>query len=269
MKKMLNSGLALTLLAFASLSASAQNLLYITDINGKVGTVNLTTDSVTVLGSSGVVLHDIGFTSNGSLYAATSTSLYSMNSTNGSTTLIGSFGGAGNNLINGLVGDGSELIATSYSTNKLYAVDVSPLSTTAFSGTLNGVSNGDATFGANGALYDILTNGDLDKTTISGTTITSTIIGATGDKSVSGMATSSTGQVFAISGTEIYTVDLNTAALTPFLNYAGHGLSTVTGAAIASSGMLVVPEPGNVALLLAGVAGLALYHKRRGFTSLS
>jgi hypothetical protein len=35
MKKMLNSGLALTLLAFASLSASAQNLLYITDISAR------------------------------------------------------------------------------------------------------------------------------------------------------------------------------------------------------------------------------------------
>jgi hypothetical protein len=269
MKKILNSGLVLTLLALASLSASAQNLLYITDINGKVGTVNLTTDAVTVLGSSGVVLHDIGFTSNGNLYADTSTALYSMNASTGSTTLIGSFGGAGNNLIDGLVGDGSELIATSYSTDKLYAVDVSPLSVTTLTGTLNGITNGDATFGANGALYDILTNGDLDKVTISGTTITSTVIGDTGDKSVSGMATSSTGQVFAISGTEIYTVDLNTAALTPFLNYAGHGLSTVTGAAIASSGMLVVPEPGNVALLLAGIAGLAFYQRRRGFANLS
>jgi len=260
MTKILNSGLALILLAVGSISASADNL-YITDANGNLGYVNLSTDKVTVLGKSGVVLHDIGFTSNGNLYGDTFTGLYSVSLINGASVPVGSFGGYGAAGMVGLVGNGVNLLAASQATNELYAVDVSPFSTTALSGTLNGATNGDITFGTDGDLYDILSNGNLDKVVINGTTITSTVVGNTGNTSISGMATESNGTVLAITGTEIYIVDTATAQLTPFLNYGGQGLGNVAGAAIFDS--VVVPEPSSVALLLAGVAGLFFYQKRR------
>jgi hypothetical protein len=261
MTKILNSGLALILLACGSASAFADEDLYISDANGKLGYVDLTTDHVTVLGSSGVVLHDIGFTSNGNIYGDTFTELYSINVLNGAATPMGSFGGAGNNQMVGLVGDGSGLIGASSGSSKLYAIDVSPFSVSALSGSLAGATNGDVTFGVNGELYDILSNGNLDKVTIVGNTFTQTVIGNTNNKSISGMATESNGTVLAIAGTEVYVVDTQTAQLTPLLNYGGQGLGTVTGAAIFTT--VAVPEPGSVALLLAGVAGLVFYQKRR------
>jgi len=260
MTKILNSGLALILLAVGSISASADNL-YITDANGNLGYVNLSTDKVTVLGKSGVVLHDIGFTSNGNLYGDTFTQLYSVSTTNGAALPIGNFGGFGGAGMVGLVGDGANLLAGSQNTNELYAIDASPFSISALSGTLTGATNGDITFGTDGDLYDILTNGDLDKVVINGNTITTTDLGNTGNKSISGMATEANGTILALTGTEIYIVDTATAQLTPFLNYGGQGLGNVAGAAIFNS--VVVPEPSSIALLFAGVAGLVFFQKRR------
>lgn len=263
MKKILNSGLALILLALASISAHAQsNLLYITDTSGNLGVVNLNTDSVTVLGNSGVELRDIGFTSNGTLYGNSLTGLYTVNPTTAATSYLGPFsGGQGDGTMVGLTGYGSSLIGGSVLTNQLYLVNTSPLTTTTLSGTLGGLTSGDLTFGNNGALYDILTNGILDKVTITGNTFTTTAIGQTGNLHITGMATEANGTVLALSGTQIYVVDLTTAALTPLFNYAGFGLGTSTGAAIST--FVVVPEPSNVALLILGLGGLMFYQKRR------
>ena len=106
-----------------------------------------------------------------------------------------------------------------------------------------------------------MVGGNLAKVSIVGNTITQTVIGNTGNTKISGMATESNGTILAIAGTQIYVVDTNTAQLTPFLNYAGQGLGVATGAAILNT--LVVPEPSSVALLLAGVAGLVFFQKRR------
>jgi hypothetical protein len=270
MKKILNSGLALILLAVASLSAHAQsNLLYITDTSDNFGTVNLNTDTVTYLGNSGMELRDIGFTNNGSLYGISLTNLWTVSTTSGKTSSVGSLGGAGQGAMVALTNDGNNLVAGSVLTNQIYAVDVSPLKTTAFSGTLTGDTSGGLTFGANGDLYDILTNGILDQVKISGNSIVSTAIGQTGNMHITGMATEANGTVLAIAGTEIYVVNTTTAALLPLFNYAGHGLTTDTGAAIAPGGLVVVPEPGNVALLVLGLGGLLFYQKRRTSSNLS
>jgi hypothetical protein len=264
MKKILNSGLVLSLLVVGSLSAFAQNLLYVTDSSGKLGTVNLTTHAVTVLGTSGVVLRDIGFTSNGNLYGVTPTSFYSVSTVNGALGPAISMGGAGGSSITSLVGDGTGLIAGSFVTDNLYAIDVSPFSITALTGSLPHPTNGDLTFGNNGAIYDVLTNGDLDKITVSGSSFTSTFLFNTGNTKISGLATGANGTLYAINNaTQIYTIDLNTDALVPFFNWSGTQLGNATGAAIAS-----VPEPRNVALLLAGLAVLFFYQKRRGLANL-
>ena len=261
MTKILNSGLALILMALGSVSASAENL-YISDSSGKLGYIDLSNNHVTVLGNSGVVLHDIGFTSNGNLYGDTTSELYSISTINGLATPIGSFGNVGKNAMVGLTENPSGgLLAASGTTTKIYAIDTAPYAITTLTGSLSGYTNGDITFGLNGELYDILVGGNLAKVTIVGNTITQTVIGNTGNTKISGMATESNGTVLAIAGTQVYIVDTSTAHLTPFLNYSGHGLGTATGAAILNT--LVVPEPSSVALLLAGVAGLLYFQKRR------
>ena len=266
MKNMLNGGLVLGLLVLAPVLAKADNNLYIVDLNYKVGVVDLTTDKVTVLGSAGAPLHDIGFTANGNFYGTSLTALYSLSLSTGAASLISNYpsGLAGSNM-SGLVGDGSYLLGASGVTKSIYAIGVSPFSTTTLTGAAGATSSGDITFGpagASGPLYDTLTTGYLDKITISGTTITSvTPVGNTGHTNISGLAT--IGSVtYAVAGTEVYIMDLNTAALTPLFNYSGHGLTTVAGAAAAPS-FLAVPEPSNIAMLLAGVCALAVYQSRK------
>jgi hypothetical protein len=71
--------------------------------------------------------------------------------------------------------------------------------------------------------------------------------------------------LYALSGTEVYSVDLSDAALTPLFNYGGDGLAGARGAAFIGEGAAVVPESSTWAMLLFGFAGLgyAGYRKAR------
>jgi len=270
MKKMLNNGLTLTLclLALATISAKAQVDLYLDDANGNIGVVDLdisqpADSTVSVLGNAGVAISDIAFTSNGDLYGTTHTALYSLSTSDGAASFVGNYGGAGASNIVGLVGSGDQLYASSYGTWSIYAIDADPFSITALKGTTNGYSQGDLSFGTGATastLYDTLKNGQLSEITISGNTISSTVIGTAGSQTISGLATDSAGQVFAVTGTEIYILDTANNTLQPFFNYSGHGLGQDAGAAILDN--LVVPEPSTYVLLLAGCIGLALFQSR-------
>jgi len=273
MKNMLKSGLILGLLVLGANSLKADVDLYIYDTSYHLGVVDLTTDQVSVIGTTNVpYLYDIGFTSNGNLYGTTASALYKLSLTNGAPSLISNypagFGGvSGTNGLTALVGDGTNLLAASSTTANLYAIDVSPFATSTLTGaTIPSDSEGDLTFGpagTTGPLYDALKNGNLEKLTIAGTTITSVSVvgkmevGSTPVSGITGLATIGN-TTYAVAGTEVYTISLTTGALTPVFNYSGHGLGNVAGAAALS-----VPEPGNVAMLLAGVVALAFYQARK------
>jgi PEP-CTERM motif len=270
MLKSLQSGLCLSLFLVGTSVVSADPAppsgpLYIDDANGNIGTVNLSNDAVTVLGNSGQDLTDIAFTANGNLYGTTFTGLYSINKTTGAATSAGSYGAAGDSDMNSLVGAGSGLYAASAGDTKLYAVDVSPFAVTALSGSTSGNSAGDLAFTATaGALYETLSNGNLDKITIAGSTISSTVIGNMGLDDVFGLATGDNGVTYAVAGTEIYSIDLSTAALTPLLDYSGHGLGSANGTAFITEGSIPIttaPEPGSTVLIGVGLVGLALYRR--------
>ena len=66
--------------------------LSIDDSAGNIGTVDLTTQSVTVIGNAGVVLTDIAFSPSGNLYGNSFTNLYSVSTTTGVATNIGATG---------------------------------------------------------------------------------------------------------------------------------------------------------------------------------
>jgi len=270
MKTYLKCGLVLGLFVLGAASAYATGsdpgLLYIVDDTGNLGTVNLNTDAVTVIGNAGVTLTDIAFTSNGNLYGTSVTHLYSVNQTTGAATNIAGYGAVGSGEITALAGDGSVLYAASGKTPDLYEINPSPFSITTLTGSTPHASAGDlaASVSLGGVMYDSLTNGELAELTISGNTFTTTDVGnmkvnGVGSSlgNVYGLAFGANGVLYAIADTEIYSVNLSNANLTPVFNYSGHGLAKDNGAA-----SLVVPEPGSLPLLLAGLLGLALYRRR-------
>ena len=266
----LGAVVAFAVLGAASGHATPSGPLYIDDASGNIGTVNLATGAVHVIGNSGVGLTDIGFTSNGNLYGTSYTSLYSINQSTAASSLVGNYGSAGAGGMNALVGSGAGLYAASFATSSLYAVGVSPFSISTLNGSTGGGAAGDLAFAsAGGALYETLSNGDLDKITITGRAVHSTIVGNTGLDDVYGLATGDDGITYAVAGTEIYSINLSTAALDPLFNYGGFGLGDADGTAFTDEatgsgpGPVPVPEPASIAILGMGLLGIGMILRRR------
>jgi hypothetical protein len=274
------AGLASVTAGFAA-HAAPSGPLYIDDTSGNLGTVNLSTDAVTVLGNTGLGgnLTDIGF-EGGNLYGTTFTNFGGLNAANGAVTSSTSYGGVGGGGMNALVGTGSgSLLAASGSTDLLYSVTPGG-AITALSGSTGAPSAGDLAF-ANGSLYEsaIGSGGDeLVKLTLSGSTVSGTVVGnftvgGTPLNAVYGLATGDDGVTYAVDGTDIYSVDLANGALTLVDNYGGHGLGAANGTAFigesstgtvtgTGTGTTSVPEPASFALLGIALAGLTLARRQ-------
>lgn len=72
---------------------AGDSLVYVVDSNGSLATINLTTGAVAIVGKPSVHLTSIAFSPTGQLYGTDGKSLYTVNSTNESTTKVGDFGG--------------------------------------------------------------------------------------------------------------------------------------------------------------------------------
>lgn len=256
---------ALTTLWLATGVARADTVLWIDDTANNVGTVDLTTGMVSVIGNAddgGGTLTDIGFGANGTLYGTSFDDLYSINQSTGQATPISALG-VGNGGMNALVGYGSGLLAVSGTTDSLYSLTVSPYSAITFDGSTGSPSAGDLA-AANGYMYESAVgasgNDELVKLTLSGANITnSTVIGlftqgGTDFSGVFGLADDGT-TMYAVDETTVYTVNLSNAVLTTDLNYSGHGLGIANGTAFV--GEATVPEPGPGSLLLVGLGLVA------------
>jgi hypothetical protein len=66
--------------------------------------------------------------------------------------------------------------------------------------------------------------------------------------------------MYAVAGTEIYSVNLGNGLLTPVLNYSGHALGAANGAAFDPPG--TIPEPSTWMMVLLGFVGLGFFGYR-------
>jgi hypothetical protein len=253
-------------------AAHADTILWISDVNGNIGQVDVTTQSVVAnsVQNTGQGLTDIAFNSTGTMYGTTRTNLYTINPSTGAANNLGAYN-VGGGVMNALVGSGgTNLLAASFVTNSVYTVDPSsPGTATVFAPTPLG-SSGDLAFNGT-TLYESGTTSSTAENQLIDVS-TDSIVGffhvgsSSGPElnSVVGLADDGT-TMYAVDNTEIYSVDLATAILTPLFDFStaenGQNLGDDTGAAFVGEGASSVPEPTTFALL--GAALMALGAVRR------
>ena len=253
---------------FAANAARADTYLWISDSSNNIGELDLTTQSV-VTGSvhnTGQLLTDIAFIG-AQMYGASFAGLYSVNTTNGALTSIGSYGSVGNSGMNALLGSGANLLGASATTNEVYSINPTTAAATNFASSPL-ASAGDLAYAGN-TLYEAGVGSSYELVNVT----TDSIVGPfSNSAAVYGFAYSG-GVMYAVAGTEVYSVNLSTAALTPLFSYAGSdsGLQSALGMAVVSENASAVPEPSTWALMLAGFAamGFAGYRRRNSRAALS
>jgi hypothetical protein len=264
-KKLLATCAACILPALAIGPATADAVLWIDDTSGNIGTVDLTTSTTTVVGPSGQILTDIGFNSSGALFGTTFGNFYSVSQTTGHATQIGgAYSGTGG--MNALVGNGSNLLGAANDSFSIFSINGTTGANTAVM-TSPLTSAGDLAFATSGHLFESAVNGSVDALV----DVTANHVvgnfnqGATTFNGVFGLAVDpTTGTMYAVNGTQIYTVNEATAAVTPLLNYSGHGLGAANGTAFIGEGSVVgAPEPASVGILGFGVGVMAFLRRRR------
>jgi hypothetical protein len=167
--------------------------------------------------------------------------------------------------MNAMVGDGPNLLVASNADTEVFQSTVLGATTNFASVPLP--SAGDLTFN-NKTLYESATDAADNSALVnvnSGTVIGEFTAGAALFNDVFGLATDAAGTTYAVAGTEIYTVNLSNAVLTPVLNYGGQFLGAANGTAFIQENVPpgTVPEPSTWAMMLLGFAGLAFAGMRR------
>jgi len=251
-----------TLTAILSMSAvsvaRSDTFLWINDNSFNVGLVNVTTGTVvagSVVNTGGINLTDIGFIG-GSLYGTTMNGLWSINTSTGAATSIGPYASSPIGM-NALVGNGSSLLGASNATNTIYNIDPSNSAISTFA-TSPLASSGDLAF-AGSTLYQAgYSGGQLGPNSLVNLT-TNSIVGLfhTSDtasfNTVFGLAYDGT-TMYAVTGTEVYRVDLDDAELHLLFSFAGQGLGSANGTAFMQENLNPVPGP----IAGAGIPGLIL-----------
>lgn len=247
---------ALLAMALTGTLAQAGPVLWVDDAEGNIGKVDVATGQVTLVGNAGVVLTDIGFDPNGNLYGVSFNNFYSINQSNGHASLIGSLGVADSNAL--VFSDAGTAYTMGFSSDDLYTINVGSGTATSIGHAGGYASGGDLAF-HDGSLYLASTSNDLVQVDLS--PVGGALVGPFTVPSVFGLANGDNNVLYAVAGTNVYSVDPITGAATFVLNYGGQGLGNANGEAFYQEAG-AVPEPSSL-LLISGGLGLAGVWLRR------
>jgi hypothetical protein len=260
-------GCALLTVCLAGGTARADTILYIDDTSGNIGQVDITTGA-TVAGSVhstglGANLTDIGFNSTGTLYGTTFTALYSINTSTGAATSLGSYGTE--NGMNALVGSGgTTLLGAADDSDTIYSINPASPGSPATYKTSPAPAAGDLAFSGT-TLYEaaIASNGNDELVNVTtGAVVGLFHVGTSGGAELDGVfgLADDGPTMYGVDGNTVYSVNLTTGVLTDLFTYGG-GLGAANGTAFIGEGSTAsTPEPGSIALLgsvLIGVVGIA------------
>lgn len=235
--------------------ASALPTMWIGDSAGRLGTVDVATGNVNVIGSMGQSMTDIAFDPTGNLFAISFGSLYRINTSNAQASLVGNLGTS----LNSLVFDSSGNLYGA--NNALYKINTT-------TGAASLIGNGGDQYSSSGDLAFV--GGQLFLSNSYGNNLTQLNVangvghnvGGIGFGAVYGMATNDNVNLYGMTGTNVIAINTLTGAGTQLINYGGQGLGEAWGTAFVSEAQ-PVPEPETYAMMLAGLAGLAWVAKRR------
>ncbi len=226
---------------------SAAPVLWSGDSSGRLGTVDVATGNVNVIGNMNAIMTDIAFDPNGNLWGITFGKLYKIDKTTAASTFIGNLGTSANSL----VFDSSGVLYTANSS--LYTVNTS-------TGVANLVGNGGNSYSSSGDLAFV--GGELFLSSSGGDNLvkintangSGSLIGNIGFLSVFGLASPNGTDLFGLAGANVLSIDPTTGNGTFILDYSGQGLGQAFGSAFATEA--VVPIPAAAWLFGAGLLSL-------------
>ena len=235
------------------LSASSAHATFIGAANGDLYDYNISTNSSTLIGNTGIMF-DIALSTSNILYGVTSGSqLYSIDQTTAARTLIGNTGAS----VNGLTFASNGILYGSGG-NGLYSIDTTT-GNASLIGTGSYNSSGDISFDDLGNLYLSSTTGGNGDSLWSLNTAdgSGTLIGSTGYSSVYGLNYfNNTLYGFTYSGATL-SLDTTTGTGT-FVSQNNINTNGADG----GGAVVNVPEPSSILLFGLSLVGLSFYRKK-------
>ena len=229
--------------------------------NGRLGTLDVKTGEVSIIGNTGVELTDIAVDSSGSLWGTSFTNLYQINENTATATSVGNYSKDINGMNALAFGNNGDLYAADATTSNLYTLDTLDGSETSL-GDMGFYSAGDLEFNANSLYLSACDNAFFSNTqcddsslvnVVANTPSDSTKIGSLGVDGMYGLATAGNNDnLYGVAGSSVYSVSTSTGAATNGVAFSG-----ATDFVAGGQASYKVPEPNTAFLLTLGLLGLA------------
>lgn len=258
----LTAPIALLCAALGCNNAMAVPVLWIDDAQNRLGTVDVGTGAISIIGSMGSdTMTDIAFDRDGGLWGVSFSRTYRINTTTGATTLVGTHGISGGNAL--VFGTDGTLYAAGFAASGLFTIDTAT-GVASLIGSSSLLSNSADLAFNQGQMFMSNTLNQLVKVDTS-TPANSSFVGNIGFSNVWGIATADDGSLYGAGNTTIIKIDPTTGAGTFLRNYGGGALGQAYGTAFITEAIPAIPEPSSVALLVVGAlaSGLRVLHSRK------